>query len=142
MKLRGREHSDPLRLNNGTEATNESSCLVFDLSVHSKMRHQMDVANSVTRKRHWGLAGQGRLLPKMLRDEPSVLEPSPKHKHQHLSAGDTLSHHDSNECPGHSLLTCPHSTRELPGMPPCSQGLRATCTGTGTGTLVFSQGHS
>lgn len=87
MKLRGREHSDPLGLNNGTEATNESSCLVLDLSVHSKMSHQMDVANSVTRET-LELAGQARLLPDVLRDEPSALEPSPKHKRQRLSAGD------------------------------------------------------
>lgn len=40
------------------------------------------------KKETLGRAGQGRLLPNVLRDESGALQPSPKHKHQHLLAGD------------------------------------------------------
>lgn len=64
LQLRGREHPDPLRLDDGTEATNEGSCLVLDLRVHSKVGHQMDVANSVTtRGKQRELTGQGGRVP-------------------------------------------------------------------------------
>lgn len=64
LQLRGREHPDPLRLDDGTEAANEGSCLVLDLRVHSKVGHQMDVANSVTdRGKQQKLTGQRGWLP-------------------------------------------------------------------------------
>lgn len=90
LQLRGREHPDPLRLDDGTEAANEGSCLVLDLRVHSKVGHQMDVANSVTnRGKQRKLTGQGGRLTMGWKTSRSALKRLlHKHKeHQGISPG-------------------------------------------------------
>lgn len=47
LQLGRGEHADPLGLDDGPEATDESGGLALDLGVHPEMCHQVDVADPV-----------------------------------------------------------------------------------------------
>lgn len=56
LNFRCGEHVQPLGVNDAAKATNKSCSLLFNLSVHSEVSHQVDVADPA------GNGGQRQLL--------------------------------------------------------------------------------